>query len=120
MFRPLLAVRREDSADEAIANGRKLPHDVLPSPMRCTKRWVKREVENTVCEAATRQSLLMEAATRALRATQGPAQGRNPQPTHAARTGREQGPRTHPDARENEATRVRPGFDQGYQGLTRV
>ena len=84
------------------------------------KRWVKREVENTVCEAATRQSLLMEAATRALRATQGPAQGRNPQPTHAARTGREQGPRTHPDARENGATRVRPGFDQGYQGLTRV
>ena len=84
------------------------------------KRWLKREVENTVCEAATRQSLLMEAATRALRATQGPAQGRNPQPTHAARTGREQGPRTHPDARENEATRVRPGFDQGYQGLTRV
>ena len=28
LFRPLLAVRREDSAEEAIANGLKLPHDV--------------------------------------------------------------------------------------------
>jgi hypothetical protein len=51
-----------------------------------------------------------EAAKRALRATQGPAQGRSPQPTHAARTGREQGPHTHPIARENGATRVDQGL----------
>ena len=71
------------------------------------KRWVKREVENTVCEAATVfATVAMEAAKRALRATRGPAQGRNPQPTHTARTGRGQGPHTHPGARENGATRV--------------